>query len=56
MHLIVLQTKGLQFRKLDEYVTVRLEGTCFTSQRIQKDTRIKHKKIYISTHIKNILR
>ena len=43
--------KGLQFRKLDEYVTVRLEDICFTSQRIQKHTRIKHKKFYISTEM-----
>ena len=43
--------KGLQFQVLDEYVTVRLEDICFTSQRIQKDTRIKHKKFYISTEM-----
>ena len=43
--------KGLQFQVLDEYVTVRLEDICFTSQRIETDTRIKHKKFYISTEM-----
>ncbi len=41
-------TKGLQFKTVDEEVTVELKAVCYTSQRIETDRRRIHKKFYIS--------